>query len=268
MAIGRTNAGGGGGTLNFKVIAVSSELLLPATAKENTIAVITDAAITSYVFSSTAPTSPVEGMVWVVTGTASAVGFNAIKHNGLWAYPTGCRQYVSGAWTVKYSYIFIGGTWKRLFNSYLYNYGTESTFGGGWLTKINTNATKSDGVTKYSDNIFFKLININSADTANAIAYCADKIDVTNFNKLTITIGSITLPTNGLNQMFRFGLSTTVNYPWNSGHSYATYISLTATGSYDLDISSLTDEYYVVIYGAQYSTEVTSMMSVTRVRLT
>ena len=103
--------GGGGSDLNFKAIAVASESALPSTAAENTIAVITTAPITSYVFSSTAPTSPAEGMVWFATSTASTVGFNAIKRNGLWVYPTGCQQYVSGAWVPKTSKTYQNGAW-------------------------------------------------------------------------------------------------------------------------------------------------------------
>lgn len=102
---------GGGSDLNFKVIAVASGTSLPTTAAENTIAVITTAPITSYVFSSTAPTSPTEGMVWFATGTASTVGFNAIKKNSLWVYPTGCQQYVSGAWVNKTAKTYRDGAW-------------------------------------------------------------------------------------------------------------------------------------------------------------
>lgn len=102
---------GGGSDLNFKVIAVASESALPSSAAENTIAVITTTPITSYVFSSTAPSSPAEGMVWFATGTTSTVGFNAIKKNGLWVYPTGCQQYVSGAWVSKTAKTYNSGAW-------------------------------------------------------------------------------------------------------------------------------------------------------------
>lgn len=125
--------GGGGSDLNFKVIAVASESALPSSAAENTIAVITTAPITSYVFSSTAPTSPAEGMVWFATGTASTVGFNAIKKNGLWVYPTGCQQYVSGAWVSKTAKTYKNGAWVDL-TTYLYNRGIINTDVTGGLT--------------------------------------------------------------------------------------------------------------------------------------
>nr|DAI03424.1 MAG TPA: hypothetical protein [Caudoviricetes sp.] len=112
MAIGRTNAGGGGSSLNFKVIAVSSELLLPATAKENTIAVITDTAITSYVFAPAEPETPTDGTVWFAMGTSSFTSFNAIKKNSLWVYPTNCKQYVSDAWVQKTAYTWMNEKWN------------------------------------------------------------------------------------------------------------------------------------------------------------
>lgn len=112
------------GDLNFKVIAVASESALPSSAEENTIAVITTSPITSYVFSATAPTSPTEGMVWFATGTASTVGFNAIKRNGLWVYPTGCQQYVSGAWVTKTAKTYQNGAWTD-WNPDIYNGGSD-----------------------------------------------------------------------------------------------------------------------------------------------
>lgn len=127
--------GGGGSDLNFKVIAVASESALPSTAAENTIAVITTAPITSYVFATTAPTPPAEGMVWFATGSASAVGFNAIKRNGLWVYPTGCQQYVSGAWVRKTAKIYKNGAWTE-WTTYLYNRGVINTDVTGGLTTV------------------------------------------------------------------------------------------------------------------------------------
>ena len=124
---------GGGSDLNFKVIAVASESALPSTAAENTIAVITTAPITSYVFSSSVPTSPAEGMVWFATGTASTVGFNAVKKNGLWVYPTGCQQYVSGAWVAKTAKTYRDGAWVE-WTTYLYNHGIINTDVTGGLT--------------------------------------------------------------------------------------------------------------------------------------
>ena len=110
MAIGRTNVGGGGGGLNFKVVGVSAQ---PGNPKENTIWVNTDTEITSWAFSATEPESPVEGMVWIVTGTSSTVEFNALKKNGIQVYPVSCKQYVSGAWADRFAYVYQNGAWSQ-----------------------------------------------------------------------------------------------------------------------------------------------------------
>lgn len=147
--------GGGGSDLNYKVIAVASESALPSSAAENTIAVITTTPITSYVFSATAPTSPTEGMVWFATGTASTVGFNAIKRNGLWVYPTGCQQYVSGAWVTKTAKTYRDGAWAD-WDIVLYSSGKQYvpwtatpyegsiTWGASYVELLNTAANFCD----------------------------------------------------------------------------------------------------------------------------
>lgn len=141
--IGITNAGGGGGgSLNFKVVGGTSA---PAAPAENTIWVNTAADITGWVFSPAAPSSPKEGMVWLKTGLNSPVGFNAFKKNGLWVYPTACQQYVSGAWVAKTAKTYQSGAWVEWLY-WLYDtgakkvelrdlksamYGTESTITWG-----------------------------------------------------------------------------------------------------------------------------------------
>lgn len=110
--IGITNAGGGGGGIALKIIRAASALTLPATAAANTIAVITEAEITGWVFSTAAPETPAEGMVWFATGTRSPVAVNVLKKNGIWVYPAGCQQYVSGEWVTKTAKTYQAGAWK------------------------------------------------------------------------------------------------------------------------------------------------------------
>ena len=116
--IGRTNAGGGGGGMNFKVIGGTVQ---PENPKENTIWVNTDVEITSWAFSATEPENPVEGMVWIATGTSSTVDFNALKKNCLHVYPISVWQYASGAWAEITAMIYADGTWSlvRAMKEYL-----------------------------------------------------------------------------------------------------------------------------------------------------
>lgn len=144
--IGITNIGGGGGSsLNFKVVGGTSA---PASPAENTIWVNTSVAITSWVFSTTAPTVS-EGLVWFAIGNNSPVAFNAIKKNGLWVYPGSCQQYVSGAWVTKTAKTYQSGAWKD-WMYWLYDTGVKkvefvdnalNTIGTTSLTWGDTSAT-------------------------------------------------------------------------------------------------------------------------------
>lgn len=137
MAIGRTNAGGGGGAgLNFSVKAYASESVRPSVEKENTIAVIADE-INGWIFSATEPTSPSEKMVWIPTGTSSTVNFNALKKNGIQVYPQSVKQYIDGEWVQIDAYIYRGGEWVQfseiITTLYLYTPGnTQDSVTGGW----------------------------------------------------------------------------------------------------------------------------------------
>lgn len=107
--IGRTNAGGGGGGLNFKVVGGTTQ---PENPKENTIWVNTDRPITSWAFSTDAPGSPADGMVWIKTGFGSATPFNALKKNEVQVCPFSTQQYLDGAWADKTAMIYADGIWS------------------------------------------------------------------------------------------------------------------------------------------------------------
>lgn len=110
--LGRTNAGGGGAALNFKIIPYATEeALQTATPTENTIGVITETKITSWIFAASEPAEPVEGMLWIVVGSSSPVGFNALKKNTILICPLAARQYVDGGWTDVTAKIYQNGAW-------------------------------------------------------------------------------------------------------------------------------------------------------------
>lgn len=137
MAIGRTNAGGGGvGGLNFKVVGGTTQ---PANPTENMIWVNTSKTITDWVFSATQPAAA-PGRVWISTGAASNFEFNALKKNGIMVYPMSAKQYVNDAlvdvtamsyqdreWREWVTYISINETdWSRAipYPSSNYSHGT------------------------------------------------------------------------------------------------------------------------------------------------
>ena len=74
--------------LNFQVVGGTSQ---PASPKENTIWVETDAEITGWVFSMDEPTNPVQGMVWFDINGADEASFSALKKNTLMVYPSSVK---------------------------------------------------------------------------------------------------------------------------------------------------------------------------------
>lgn len=258
MAIGRTNAGGGGSALNFKVIAVSSELLLPATAKENTIAVITDTAITSYVFSADTPT-PEEGMIWFTTETSSVVSFDAIKKNVLRVYPTNCQQYTSGGWVKKAAKTWQNGAWVEWWDGYYYKEGNEEVIvTGGWNTYTLNGVSK---ITLGSTEISFD-ITYQSDSGYGAILCTRNKIPIKKLKTLIVkkscAIAQDAAPTTRAG----FGLLSTAKYVSPAAATnWVSYVSIGATQQYweaktytetRLDVSSVQGDYYIAL-GNEYS---------------
>lgn len=128
MAKGFKHGAGGGSSLNFKVVGNPQ----PANPKENTIWVNTSTTITSYVFSATQPTGSA-GMVWIATGTSSALEFNALKKNGIQVYPISAKQYVSGKWVYKTAKSYQGGEWVEWWDGGLFVNGNQyESVTGGW----------------------------------------------------------------------------------------------------------------------------------------
>lgn len=105
--LGRTNTGGGGTFLNFKVVGNPQ----PASPKENTIWVNTDTPITGYAFSATEPADHMEGIVWISVGTSSHVAFSALKKHSVMVYPMSAKQHIGGAWVDKTAKSYQNGAW-------------------------------------------------------------------------------------------------------------------------------------------------------------
>lgn len=126
------NMVGGGAALNFKIIGGAVQPDNPA---ENTIWVNTNAEITDWTFAATEPAAA-EGMVWIKTGSASPVAFNALK-KGIVVYPVNVKQYVSGAWVTKEAVSYQNGAWKNWI-VYLFDNGNQNeSITGGWSNSID-----------------------------------------------------------------------------------------------------------------------------------
>ena len=229
--------GAGGVPLNFKVVSYETEEeLVAASPKENTVGVVTADTITSWIFSATEPTEPVEGMVWFTTSTTSHAAFNALKKNTLQVYPISAKQYIGGAWVRKTAKIYQNGQWKEAFadlilldkNGFLSPF--SKTGGNGSISTVTTTANSftvtvrhnSNGAIKYTQGAFDK------------------KYDLTNYNTLEFTVSEATF-TSYSGSLGYIGASHD-----STSTTYVATKTFNNTGTYTLDISTLKGEYYIV----------------------
>jgi hypothetical protein len=128
--LGRTNTGGGGGGLNFRVIGGTTA---PSNPKENDIWVNTDEKITSYTISATAPETPIPGMVWITPGASGDAFVVVTKKNPINVYPISAKQYVSSKWEDVVAKNYQDGEWVDWWSGELYEPGNMyEKYTGGW----------------------------------------------------------------------------------------------------------------------------------------
>lgn len=236
------NMTGNGDGLNF---AVKQYTATPTgTAKENTIGVVTDTAITSWVMQAEQPTGA-EGMVWIEVAAASDVAFYADKKQQVKLYPKSVKQYVDGAWSSVDAYVYQGGAWVEFSSSWngeLYYYGDEfESVTGGWIGRAG--AAIGTHIIKGTDGITLK-----SSESANM--QTANKIDLSGFNTLSVVVTDSTANwcyvgvTQNDEDYFNAG-DTSANWPKTT--PYVKIDGPVASFTANLDVSGVSGLYTVVI---------------------
>ena len=235
------NTSGGGAGLNFKIIPYATEVdLLAAKPSNNTIGVVTEHDITSWIFSLAQPTESSEGMLWVKTINDSSVGFNALKKNGLFVYPNSAMQYVDGAWKSVSAQSYINGVWVP-WRVYVYNNGdTCDLTTGGWTGYAKkTNAELGSAVTP---TITYNTNNVTvstSGSSYPAAMVCTNKkIDLTHRSTLYYD-GLVSTKTVYVSVWSEIGTYV------ESNRAAAVAIESNSRTITSVDVSSLTGEYYV-----------------------
>lgn len=233
MGWGSGNLGGaGGGGLNFKVVQYTETPT--GTAKENTIGVVTDTAITSWVMSAEQPTGA-EGMVWIEVAAASDVAFFADKKQCVKVYPKSVKQYVGGAWSNMDAYVYQGGAWvqfsKEMFM--LFDNGDVcASVTGGWDT---------GGYDKIHTETIGSTISLSagpqSAVASRSTAVTNNAIDLTNIKTLHCKLDSLS---GGLFYLFIDDSKSA-----NQNASGDSYKQSANAGTVSLDVSSVTGLRYV-----------------------
>ena len=179
---------------NFEIIKYSTEKeLLADVPEENTIGVITDTEITSWIFSATEPEAPEDGMdgpVWIYNNLASIVTFNILKENAIHVYPVSAKQYISGAWVDKTAKSYQNGKWVDWIPAgALYWDGIDRTnFTGGWeslaVNIIDTVSSKK-ALTVENYNGYVKIYQANGG--ARGLYVTKNKIRINGYSSLKLS---------------------------------------------------------------------------------
>lgn len=236
MAIGKTNAGGGGTSLNFDVKRYSTEAeLLAATPKKYTIGIITTTPIGRWSFIGTSVVDDAwgsEGDLYIYSGTDNNAtsAFNALKKNEIILSPMSAKQKVGGTYVGVPAKIYNGAEWVSL-EKYIVQNGESDLFNSALRAGFN-NIVKQDGYIRvYSDGMY--------------TCGCAtsEKIDITDFSNLTMRCNVIEMST-----YISLGIATAINNSSEAAvnSSIVAETSTTETGEQTItvNISKYSGEYY------------------------
>lgn len=233
--LGRTNTGGGGASLNFKVVGGTTA---PSNPKENTIWVNTDTEVTGYVFGSTEPETTANGMVWVATGTQSGVAFNALKKNGVMVYPVSAKQYIGGAWVKKTAKSYQGGAWVD-WSKDLFNNGAVCEF--STYKENNATLTIGDVITAQS----------TSGTWGHRWAVSTkDKIDVTPFTKLCMDATFTYVTEESGFGVLSEAINDSTDFLNGAAALQVAKVALNTNGTrFEVDVSGISGQYHCCVWG-------------------
>lgn len=179
--------GGGAGGLNFKVVGGMKQ---PTNPKENMIWVETGVDIPMWRFSSDKPASAEEGAVLITIGTSSDLSFNAIKSKSgiLMVYPIEAKQYISGSWESVPAKTYMNGKWVAWWGGELFENGKQFEYvTGGWWQ--NTAVPYRSGSLPNTGTVTIgETITLNAPSGKSACVWTKNKINLTNYDVLSVTV--------------------------------------------------------------------------------
>ena len=193
--------GGGGASLNFKVVGNPQ----PANPKENTIWLNTDAEITGHSFAAEQPEGMAEGEVWISTGTASQVAFNALKKGGtVMVYPISAKQMQGGTLVDVTAKSWQDGEWVTwIKKDYIFKDGTF------YVGEMKTTTPKYLSVTGGE-------IKFTYSGNNGSFGYITKSKNLGNYNKLKAKIKQTNFVGNEYTGYFNMVLSVTTSQPASS----------------------------------------------------
>ncbi len=199
--IGPTNARGGGGGLNLKVVGGTTQ---PTNPRENTIWVKTTTAITGYVLSPTQPETGTEGLVWLKTAY-TGVEINVGRKNAVLLHLASGMLYTGASWKDVECSAYSNGDWTQFsfLRVYLYNAGNQcEALTGGWAIINHSNGTSE---------LMDTYIQIsNNGNSANSISntHTLSKVDLSGYSKLCAQVDITEVPGTKGASYIKFGLGS------------------------------------------------------------
>lgn len=224
----------GGADLNFEVVGGTSR---PSSPKENTLWVNTDAGVNGWAFGKgdAIPSSPANGMVFILTAETSNYAFNVFKENSLFVYPIEVYQYANGKWSKKTAEIYQAGIWNA-FVTFLYNAGDQFTsLTGGWI------GVSAGGVTCNTNSNNLELKVTGSSGRA-ASFYTNNLINFSGFNVLK---AEVNVSSNGTE--FCVGI-TAANSNYRPTYTASTSTDKTGQMTISLSLTSVSIG-YICLFG-------------------
>ena len=244
--------GAGGSPLNFKVVAYATEEeLKAATAKDNTIGVVTDKEITSWIFSANKPDEPTEGVLWIKVGDSSGVEFSVIKKTDIYTYPQFAYQFINGAWVGLVAYTYQNGEWIQWWDGTIYTIGNSyEAYTGGW-GKVAPNSVIEGTFTMTDEGM---TVTASSSSGRHCWRTHEKEIDLTDFDAIEVlAVGSSSRSSLGL---------VTADGMQNASVTFDS----TSLKEYRLDISSITGKWHV-FFGVCFFENGTFSATVRKIKL-
>lgn len=189
--------------------------------------------------------------VWIYTGTASPVEFNALKKNCVMVYPVSVKQYVNGAWVGKVAKTYINGAWSD-WTTYLYNKGNlcENITGGwqtrAWMSNYNGVSAQQPTVTYNAASVTFR--NASSATKlATGVWEVMNDVDLSEVSSIKVRVLSCNV--SGSFMAKELSVTGPRSNTYYTPVAVVEFNNSNSPQEYTLDVSKLAGPYNVCIFG-------------------
>lgn len=254
------SSGGGSGSLNVKITSGTS---LPTSGSANEIFINTTASVTGWAMQAEAPESPTSGMVWFQSALSGDASMNVLKQNSLLLALTKCQQYINGEWLNVDAYLWTGTEWIQFGHeitvmfeatgddttSLVSNWTVSNWTQGGYGTCVSGTASNT-GLTASSS-------YSSSGTKSDCVVGISVPIDLTDVKTISFT-ASVSGSVGGVGAALSQSKSLT-------SLSLTTMATAAAETTYTMDVSSLSDSYYLIFFGYRSSVNSAGTITVTKV---